>query len=79
MEMISGPYGMESACVPFEDTDLEMQLREAVRRIHGSIALRRDPEEELVCCRAVGYAYLRRLFDGSQPWEGARSKGRADQ
>ena len=37
MEMVSGPYGMESACLPDFTKSFEEQLREAVSRIDGKI------------------------------------------
>ncbi len=37
MEMVSGPYGMESACVPDESRPFEEQLQEAVSQIDGVI------------------------------------------
>lgn len=37
MKMVSGRFGMESACVPFEDTSLEQQLSEAIVNIHGEV------------------------------------------
>ena len=35
MEMVSGPYGMESTCVPDESRPFEEQLREAISNIHA--------------------------------------------
>ncbi len=37
MEMVSGPYGMESTCKPDESRPFEEQLKEAVERITGQI------------------------------------------
>lgn len=37
MEMVSGPYGIESTCKPDLSTPLSEQLRRAVSRIEGSI------------------------------------------
>ena len=37
MEMVSGPYGMESTCKPDESRPFEEQLKEAVGRITGQI------------------------------------------
>lgn len=38
MQMISGRFGEESACIPFEGKDLEELLSDAVSHIHGQIA-----------------------------------------
>lgn len=38
MQMISGRFGEESACLPFEGKDLEELLSDAVLHIHGRIA-----------------------------------------
>ena len=38
MQMISGRFGEESACLPFEGKDLEELLSDAVAHIHGQIA-----------------------------------------
>lgn len=35
MQMISGRFGEESACIPFEGKDLEELLSDAVLHIHG--------------------------------------------
>jgi N12 class adenine-specific DNA methylase len=35
MEMVSGPFGMESTCVPDESRPFEEQLREAISNIHA--------------------------------------------
>lgn len=37
MEMVSGPFGMESACKPYEDADLSQLLSEAVQNLHAEI------------------------------------------
>ena len=37
MQMISGRFGEESACIPFEGKDLEELLSDAVSHIHGRI------------------------------------------
>ena len=47
MAMVSGPYGMESACLPIEGENLESQLKAAISHIHGTIIGIEDPEEEL--------------------------------
>ena len=45
MEMVSGPYGMESTCKPDESRPFEEQLKEAVGRITGQIdMLEQDAE-----------------------------------
>ena len=47
MEMVSGPYGMESTCKPDESRPFEEQLKEAVGRITGQIdTLELDEELE---------------------------------
>lgn len=38
MRMVSGPYGPESACVPYENADLEALLQEAIANIHAEIS-----------------------------------------
>lgn len=38
MAEVSGPYGMETACLPLEGADLAAQLEDAVRGIHGAMA-----------------------------------------
>ena len=35
MEMVSGPFGMESTCVPDDSRPFEEQLREAISNIHA--------------------------------------------
>ncbi len=50
MEMVSGPYGMESTCKPDESRSFEEQLKEAVGRITGQIdtmELDEELEDEL--------------------------------
>lgn len=39
MEMVSGPHGMESACVPESGTSLADRLRQAVQMIRGEISI----------------------------------------
>ena len=46
MKMVSGRFGMEAACVPYENADLAAQLDEAVANIHGEIT-EYEAEEEL--------------------------------
>ena len=46
MKMVSGRFGMEATCVPYENTDLAAQLDEAVANIHGQIT-EYETEEEL--------------------------------
>ena len=46
MKMVSGRFGMESTCVPYENADLAAQLDEAVANIHGEIT-EYETEEEL--------------------------------
>ena len=47
MKEVSGPYGMETTCAPMEEADLELQLQEAVKHIHGNMAEAVDVETEL--------------------------------
>lgn len=47
MKEVSGPYGMETTCMPIEGADLELQLAEAVKNIHGSMVSAVDVETEL--------------------------------
>lgn len=47
MEEVSGPYGMETACLPIPDADLGTQLSRAVSLIHGNMATAMSAEEEL--------------------------------
>lgn len=37
MKMVSGRFGLESTCEPYDGADLESQLAEAVSNIHGEI------------------------------------------
>ncbi len=37
MKMVSGRFGLESSCIPYEDADLAEQLSEAITNIHGEI------------------------------------------
>ena len=37
MQEVSGPYGMETACIPLEGQSLEQLLSVAIRNIHGEI------------------------------------------
>ncbi|MCZ0639841.1 N-6 DNA methylase [Mediterraneibacter gnavus] len=46
MKMVSGRFGMEATCVPYENADLAAQLDEAVANIHGEI-MEYEAEEEL--------------------------------
>ena len=46
MKMVSGRFGMEVTCVPYENADLAAQLDEAVANIHGEIT-EYEVEEEL--------------------------------
>ena len=46
MKMVSGRFGMEATCVPYENADLAAQLDEAVANIHGQIT-EYEVEEEL--------------------------------
>ncbi len=46
MKMVSGRFGMETTCVPYENADLAAQLDEAVANIHGEIT-EYETEEEL--------------------------------
>ena len=46
MKMVSGRFGMEATCVPYEKADLAAQLDEAVANIHGEIT-EYEAEEEL--------------------------------
>ena len=47
MKEVSGPYGTETTCMPIEGADLELQLAEAVKNIHGSMVPAVDVETEL--------------------------------
>ena len=44
--MVSGRFGMEATCMPYENADLAAQLDEAVANIHGEIT-EYETEEEL--------------------------------
>lgn len=46
MKMVSGRFGMEATCVPYENADLAAQLDEAVANIHREIT-EYEAEEEL--------------------------------
>ena len=46
MKMVSGRFGIEATCVPYENADLAAQLDEAVANIHGEIT-EYETEEEL--------------------------------
>lgn len=46
MKMVSGRFGMEATCEPYENTDLKELLDEAVSNIHGEISVY-EAEEEL--------------------------------
>ena len=37
MQMVSGPHGMESACIAYENTELGDLLRDAIQNIHAEI------------------------------------------
>ena len=37
MAEVSGPYGMETSCLPLEGADLAEQLEDAVVKIHGTM------------------------------------------
>lgn len=47
MEMVSGQFGEESACVPIEGADLSEQLKGAVRNIEGEISEADLPDMEI--------------------------------
>lgn len=47
MAEVSGPYGMETACLPLEGADLKEQLFQAVASIKGSMVPAADLEAEL--------------------------------
>ena len=46
MKMVSGRFGMEATCEPYENTELKELLDEAVSNIHGEISVY-EAEEEL--------------------------------
>lgn len=39
MKMVSGRFGMEATCEPYENADLTAQLEEAISNIHGEISV----------------------------------------
>ena len=45
MKMVSGRFGMEPTCVPYENADLESQLAEAISNIHGEVVDYETDEE----------------------------------
>lgn len=45
MKMVSGRFGPEATCEPYENADLESQLEEAVANIHGEITAYEVDEE----------------------------------
>ena len=47
MEMVSGQFGEESACVPIEGADLSEQLRSAVLNVEGEISEADLPDLEI--------------------------------
>ncbi|WP_339362241.1 SNF2-related protein [Vallitalea sp. AN17-2] len=47
MEMVSGQFGMESACVPIEGAELSEQLKSAARNIEGEISEAELPDIEI--------------------------------
>lgn len=47
MAEVSGPYGMETACLPLEGADLTEQLEDAVAKIHGTMVPAVTAETEL--------------------------------
>ena len=47
MEMVSGQFGEESACVPIEGADLSEQLKSAIRNIEGEISEADLPDMEI--------------------------------
>ena len=47
MAEVSGPYGMETACLPLEGADLAEQLEDAVEKIHGTMVPAVTAETEL--------------------------------
>ena len=46
MKMVSGRFGPEATCLPYENADLESQLAEAIANIHGEIT-EYEVEDEL--------------------------------
>ena len=47
MAEVSGPYGMDTACLPLEGADLAEQLEDAVAKIHGTMVPAVTAETEL--------------------------------
>lgn len=47
MAEVSGPYGMETACLPLEGADLAEQLEDAATKIHGTMVQAVTAETEL--------------------------------
>ena len=47
MAEVSGPYGMETACLPLEGADLAEQLEDAAAKIHGTMVSAVTAETEL--------------------------------
>ena len=47
MAEVSGPYGMETACLPLEGADLAEQLEDAAAKIHGTMVPAVTAETEL--------------------------------
>ncbi len=47
MEMVSGPFGMESVCLPDDSRPFEMQLYDALSNIHGEYEAAEIFEDEL--------------------------------
>ena len=45
MKMVSGRFGMEATCEPYENSDLASQLDEAISNIHGEITVYELDEE----------------------------------
>ncbi len=45
MKMVSGRFGMEATCVPYENADLAAQLDEAVANIHGGKSRNMKPRK----------------------------------
>jgi len=53
MEMKSGPFGMESTCIPIPDGDLAEQLKFAIQNIEGSISETALPDMEVSTDTAI--------------------------
>lgn len=47
MEMVSGQFGVESACIPIEDADLSEQLKAAILNVEGEISEADLPDLEI--------------------------------